>query len=126
MSQLHGGIIDYARQLKQDSSLENKFEGRNFVFDERRGERISNDIISSCHQCGEPHDIHVNCRNVNCNLLFIQCESCKKKYKNCCSIDCIEVLDMPIEKQKKLRKGKDNKKMYYRHKKVKLKLKTND
>ena len=126
VNQLHGGIIDYARQLKQDTSLENKFEGRNFVFDERRGERISNDVISSCHQCGEPHDIHVNCRNVNCNLLFIQCERCKKKYKNCCSLDCIEVLNMPADKQKKLRKGKDNKKMYFSHKKVQLKLKIND
>ena len=126
VNQLYGGIIDYARQLKQDTSLENKFEGRNFVFDERRGERISNDVISSCHQCGEPHDIHVNCRNVNCNLLFIQCERCKKKYKNCCSLDCIEVLDMPADKQKKLRKGKDNKKMYFSHKKVQLKLKIND
>ncbi len=126
VNQLHGGIIDYARQLKQDTSLENKFEGRNFVFDERRGERISNDVISSCHQCGKPHDIHVNCRNVNCNLLFIQCERCKKKYKNCCSLDCIEVLNMPADKQKKLRKGKDNKKMYFSHKKVQLKLKIND
>lgn len=126
VNQLYGGIIDYARQLKQDTSLENKFEGRNFVFDERRGERISNDVISSCHQCGEPHDIHVNCRNVNCNLLFIQCERCKKKYKNCCSLDCIEVLNMSADKQKKLRKGKDNKKMYFSHKKVQLKLKIND
>ena len=126
VNQLHGGIIDYARQLKQDTSLENKFEGKNFVFDERRGERVSNDIISNCHQCGEPHDIHVNCRNVNCNLLFIQCERCKKKYKNCCSLDCIEVLNMPLDKQKNLRKGKDNKKMYFSHKKVQLKLKIND
>jgi len=126
VNQLHGGIIDYARQLKQDTSLENKFEGRNFVFDERRGEKISNDVISSCHQCGESHDIHVNCRNVNCNLLFIQCERCKKKYKNCCSLDCIEVLNMPADKQKKLRMGKDNKKMYFSHKKVQLKLKIND
>ena len=126
VNQLHGGIIDYARQLNQDRSLENKFEGRNFVFDERRGERISKDIISSCHQCGEPHDVHVNCHNVNCNLLFIQCERCKKKYKKCCSLDCIEVLNMPIHKQKKLRKGKNNKKMYFSHKKVQLKLMTND
>lgn len=123
VNQLHGGIIDYARQLKKDKSLANNFEGRNFVFDERRGERISNDIISSCHQCGEPYDVHVNCRNVNCNLLFIQCCKCKEKYKNCCSIDCVEITSMPSEKQKKLRKGVDNKKMYYSHKRVQLNLK---
>ena len=124
VSQLHGGIIDYVRQLDKDKSLENKFEGKNFVFDERRGERITDDVISSCHQCGEPFDTHVNCRNVNCNLLFLQCDSCKKKYENCCSVDCIEITNLSAEKQKELRKETDNKKMYYSHKRVNLKLKT--
>ena len=122
VSQLHGGIIDYARQLKEDPSLENHFEGKNFVFDERRGERISDDVISYCHQCGSPYDTHVNCKNVNCNLLFLQCDNCKKEYEGCCSIDCIEVIKKPLKEQKKLRKGKENKKMYYSHKKVKLNL----
>jgi len=126
VSQLHGGIIDYARQLDKDESLSNNFEGKNFVFDERRGERISDDVISSCHQCGEPFDIHVNCRNVNCNLLFLQCDNCKEKYENCCSVDCIEVVNLPFEKQKELRKGTENKKMYYSHKRVNLNLKKDD
>ena len=120
VNQLHGGIIDYARQLNEDPKLENKFQGKNFVFDERRSERISEDIISFCHQCGTPCDIHVNCKNVNCNLLFIQCSRCKEKYKNCCSKKCIEVLNLTSEQQKKLRKGRENKKMYHSHKKVKL------
>jgi UPF0176 protein len=126
VSQLHGGIIDYSRQLNNNETLSNNFEGKNFVFDERRGERISDDVISSCHQCGEPFDTHVNCRNVNCNLLFLQCDSCKEKYENCCSIDCIEIVNFPSEKQKELRKGTDNKKMYYSHKRVNLKLKNDD
>ena len=120
VSQLHGGIIDYARQLNLDNDLENKFEGKNFVFDERRGERISDDVISFCHQCGTPYDTHVNCKNVNCNLLFLQCEKCQKKYHNCCSIECIEVINLPFDEQKRLRQGKENKKMYYSHKRVKL------
>jgi UPF0176 protein len=123
VNQLHGGIIDYVRQLKKDSSLRNNFRGRNFVFDERRGERISEDIISFCHQCGSPCDIHVNCNNVNCNLLFLQCDACKEKYENCCSIECIETSKYSKEKQKKLRKGVSNKKIYFSHKKVKLNLK---
>ena len=123
VNQLHGGIIDYARQLKKDNNLNNNFEGKNFVFDERRGERISNDIISNCHQCGEPFDTHVNCKNVNCNLLFLQCNLCKDKYKNCCSIECIDIMNLPLEEQKKRRIGADNKKMYYSHKRVKLNLK---
>jgi UPF0176 protein len=83
-------------------------------------------VISSCHQCGEPFDTHVNCRNVNCNLLFLQCDNCKEKYENCCSVDCIEIINLPPEKQKELRKGTDNKKMYYSHKRVNLKLKNDD
>ena len=126
VNQLYGGIIDYARQLDKDDSLSNNFEGKNFVFDERRGERISDNVISSCHQCGEPFDTHVNCRNVNCNLLFLQCNSCKEKYENCCSVDCIEIANLPLEKQKKLRKGTDNKKMYYSHKRVNLNLQKDD
>ena len=122
VNQLHGGIIDYVRQLKKNPNIKNNFEGRNFVFDERRGERISDKIISNCHQCGDPFDQHVNCKNTNCNLLFIQCDKCKKKYENCCSIECIEVINMPLERQKQLRKGIENKKMYYSHRKIKLNL----
>lgn len=123
VSQLHGGIIDYVRQINENDSIENKFVGKNFVFDERRAERISNDIISNCHQCGDPCDQHINCKNVNCNLLFLQCEKCKEEYDSCCSLDCIEVAKMPEDKRKKLRKGVENKKIYYSHKKVKLNLK---
>ena len=126
VNQLHGGIIDYARQLNKDDNLDNNFQGKNFVFDERRGERISNDVISSCHQCGEPYDTHVNCKNVNCNLLFLQCDICKKEYKNCCSVECIEIVNYSLEKQKELRKGTDNKKMYYSHKRVNLNLNKKD
>ena len=126
VNQLHGGIIDYARQLDSDESLNNNFEGKNFVFDERRGERISDDVISSCHQCGDPFDTHVNCKNVNCNLLFLQCDNCKEKYENCCSVDCIEIVNLPFEESKQLRKGSDNKKMYYSHKRVNLNLNKKD
>ena len=126
VNQLHGGIIDYVRQLKQDDSLTNNYIGKNFVFDERRGERISDDIISSCHQCGSSYDTHVNCKNVNCNLLFLQCESCQIKYENCCSIECVGIINLPIKKQKEIRKGSDKKKMYYSHKRVNLNLYKDD
>src|SRR3989338_6205211 len=49
--QLEGGIIKYANECRE-KGLENKFLGKNFVFDERRGERITDEIISKCHQCG--------------------------------------------------------------------------
>lgn len=103
--QLEGGIINYARQVEAQN-LENKFIGKNFVFDHRRGERISEDVIANCHQCGNSCDEHVNCANEACHLLFIQCESCAEKMDNCCSNECKEVHSLPLETQKELRKGK--------------------
>ena len=105
--QLEGGIIEYVRQVKADS-LENKFIGKNFVFDHRRGERISDDIISNCHQCGKSSDNHVNCENEACHLLFIQCNDCIEKMQGCCSKECQEVYNLPYEEQKSLRKGTHN------------------
>jgi UPF0176 protein len=105
--QLEGGIIKYANDTKSDG-IENKFVGKNFVFDERRGERITEDIVSVCHQCGNPADTHTNCLNNACHLLFIQCDSCKKSLENCCSEDCQRVFNLPEEDQKELRKGIEN------------------
>jgi len=105
--QLEGGIINYVRQTEAEG-LENKFIGKNFVFDQRRSERISNDVIANCHQCGEPADLHTNCANEACHLLFIQCEACKEKMENCCSTNCMEINRLPHEEQKALRKGQGN------------------
>ena len=105
--QLEGGIIEYARQIESEG-LENKFKGKNFVFDHRRGERISDEIISNCHQCGKACDVHENCANEACHLLFIQCEECKTTMENCCSDACKEINALSFEEQKALRKGKGN------------------
>ncbi len=102
--QLEGGIIKYANDCA-DLGIENKFIGKNFVFDERRGERISDDVVSQCHQCGEPFDTHTNCANDGCHLLFIQCDSCKEKNENCCSIECQDVIHLSVEEQKALRQN---------------------
>ena len=101
---LEGGIINYARQARE-KGLENKFIGKNFVFDDRLGERISNEVIAKCHQCGKPCDTHVNCKNEGCHLLFIQCEECAGKYDACCSTECQNIIHLPEEQQKELRKG---------------------
>ncbi len=103
---LEGGIIKYSRDAKE-KGLPNKFIGKNFVFDERLNERITDDIIATCHQCGEPFDDHVNCKNKACNLLFIQCPKCAEKYSGCCSTECQTVAALPEEEQRALRKGKD-------------------
>ncbi len=101
---LEGGIIHYAHTVKE-KGLENKFIGKNFVFDDRLGERISEAIIARCHQCGQPADTHTNCRNEGCHLLFIQCDACAAVYEGCCSEACREITHLPVEEQKELRKG---------------------
>ena len=105
--QLEGGIIEYTRQVKQNK-LENNFLGKNCVFDERKSERISDEIVSSCHQCGAPADTHVNCTNEACHLLFIQCKNCQEKMNTCCSDDCNKTIQLSYQEQKELRKGKQN------------------
>ncbi len=103
---LEGGIINYALQIKE-KGLETKFIGKNFVFDERLGERITQDVIATCHQCGQPADTHTNCLNDGCHLLFIQCEKCTAQYEGCCSKECQDTIHLPDERRKELRKGID-------------------
>jgi UPF0176 protein len=102
--QLEGGIIEYARQIKAEG-LESKFIGKNFVFDHRLGERITDDVVSQCHQCGAPCDVHTNCANEGCHLLFIQCENCAAQMQGCCSVECSDVINLPEDEQKTIRKG---------------------
>ncbi|MGB3006184.1 MAG: rhodanese-related sulfurtransferase [Chitinophagaceae bacterium] len=104
---LEGGIINYTRQVKENG-LDVKFIGKNFVFDDRLGERITEDIIAHCHQCGKPADTHTNCKNDGCHLLFIQCEDCAKEFEGCCSKECRDMIQLPEDRRKQLRKGKDN------------------
>lgn len=103
---LEGGIINYAKQVKEEG-LDSKFIGKNFVFDDRLGERITEDVIAKCHQCGKPADTHTNCANEGCHLLFIQCEACAKKYEGTCSTACHDFIHLPEEEQKEKRKGVD-------------------
>lgn len=103
---LEGGIIHYTNQVKE-KGMKNKFHGKNFVFDQRLGERITDEVIAHCHQCGKPADTHVNCVNDACHLLFIQCDACKKKFEGTCSKECQDFIHLPADEQKKLRSGID-------------------
>jgi len=96
---LEGGIINYVRQVRQEG-LENRFLGKNFVFDERMGERITDDVLATCHTCGAPCDTHINCANDACHLLFIQCGDCRNNFGSCCSSECMETRQLPAELQK--------------------------
>lgn len=112
MFHLEGGIIHYANQVKA-KELNNQFRGKNFVFDERLGERITDEIIAECHQCGAPADTHTNCKNEGCHLLFIQCDACANKHAGCCSDACHSVVLLPEEVQKEMRKGMDKGQMIF-------------
>lgn len=103
---VEGGIIEYVRQAKAQG-LPLKFVGKNFVFDERMGERVSDDVIAHCHQCGAPCDSHTNCRNEGCNLLFIQCPACAEQYEGCCSSACQDEMKLPLDEQRQLRRSRE-------------------
>lgn len=116
---IEGGIINYAKQVKEEN-IESGFIGKNFVFDNRLGEKITNDVIAHCHQCGKPCDTHTNCKNDGCHLLFIQCPECAEQYKGCCSPECMETLEMPMERRKELRKGIDKGQNIFNKSKIRL------
>ncbi|MBC7868216.1 MAG: rhodanese-related sulfurtransferase [Gloeobacteraceae cyanobacterium ES-bin-316] len=116
---LEGGIINYARQVKEEG-LKSEFKGKNFVFDDRLGERITGEIIASCHQCGKPADTHSNCKNDACHLLFIRCDECAVKYDGCCTPACQRVYHLPAEEQQKLREGRQNGIMIFNKSKKRL------
>lgn len=109
---IEGGIIEYARKAREQG-LPVRFIGKNFVFDNRMGERISPDIIAQCHQCGAPCDSHTNCRNAGCHLLFIQCPACAARYDGCCSVQCQQELTLPESEQRQLRAGREQGKMIF-------------
>lgn len=99
---LKGGIIDYAHQV-EEQGLENKFKGKNFVFDERLGERIGNEIISTCHLCKKTKsDTHYHCKNQICHTLFIGCDDCIAAKGGYCGFVCQQVDKLPAETKKTL------------------------
>ena len=107
VKQLKGGIIQYAHDIKKNG-VKSKFIGKNFVFDARLGERVSDDIISNCHICNKSSDIHRDCKNDACHILFIQCQECERDLNGCCSDKCKEIASLPIETQKDLRKNQNS------------------
>jgi UPF0176 protein len=122
---LEGGIINYAQQVKA-AGIKSKFIGKNFVFDNRLGERITDDVIAKCHQCGTPADTHTNCINSACHLLFIQCAACAAEYEGCCNTECRDFIHQPEEVQQQLRKNIDKGRNVFNKAKARVRPKLGD
>jgi predicted sulfurtransferase len=91
---LEGGVQNY---LESEGSA--GWNGSLYVFDDRMAvsaEQLLGDetdgampSATPCALCGAQPDLpHINCANVDCNLLFIACKSCKERLKSCCCEDC--------------------------------------
>lgn len=102
--QLEGGIIEYVRQVRADG-LENRFQGVNFVFDERMAERVSEDVVAECHHCGAACDTVTNCANTACNVLMVQCPDCAGALHETCGEACREFMALPEDERKARRAG---------------------
>ncbi|MEN9362609.1 MAG: hypothetical protein RL095_4144 [Verrucomicrobiota bacterium] len=103
--QLDGGILGYVRGIRENG-LPSRFHGRNFVFDGRLGEKVTDEILARCFICGAPADEHQNCADTACHRLHIRCPDCAHRLKDCCSEDCLASLDLPeaqhLERRRRL------------------------
>ena len=97
-----GGVIDYKHQVEQQG-LENKFRGTNFVFDERLGEPIGDEVISYCHLCEtNKSDQYTHCRFKPCHVLFIGCDNCIEQKRGYCSYTCLLMDRLPRATKKRI------------------------
>lgn len=86
---LQGGIVAYNRELASYRAanhshretamisatdngaaipIESLFKGVNYVFDERIGARVTEDVLTACEQCSTDCDSFTNCLNYSCNV----------------------------------------------------------
>lgn len=102
--QLSGGIIRYA-EYARETGMDSQFKGKNFVFDDRRAEKVTEDVLAQCAQCAGSCDRYVNCANEMCNLLFIQCEACEVRLMKCCSDACIKIASLADLERRRYRRS---------------------
>ncbi|KAF9186079.1 hypothetical protein BGZ51_002267 [Haplosporangium sp. Z 767] len=122
---LQGGVTAYGRYVQEQreaaaataltkdassttadaSKVPSIYKGKNFTFDKRLGEPITDDVLAKCHICGSACDTYCNCANTACNLLMISCPSCLEKHEGTCgSGSCVDMVKLLNEKQKNIPK----------------------
>lgn len=103
--QLYGGIINYKHEIEQAGEA-SKFHGKNFVFDGRMAEAVTDEVVGKCYICKSPADHYDNCKSDLCHALFIACDTCRTNMLGTCSEACKKVALLSEDEQKLLRKGK--------------------
>ena len=84
---IKGGIHSYTEAFP-----DGHFRGKNYVFDARITQKITDDILGTCDHCKEPNDDYTNCINAQCNKQIIVCPNCIGTYHNTCSKKCAELV----------------------------------
>lgn len=85
--QIKGGIHKYAEAYPNGF-----FRGKNYVFDGRIAQKVTNDIQAVCKHCSIPYDDYSNCLNAECNKQIIVCPPCADLYNTTCSLGCKELV----------------------------------
>lgn len=85
--QLEGGIHRYIEKYPDGF-----FRGKNYVFDARLTQKVTDDILTTCDRCPMPCDQYENCANARCNARFIACAACAPETDGACSISCHELV----------------------------------
>lgn len=85
--QLDGGILTYIHQHQ------NKYwQGGMFVFDDRKVVEPNTDAdlkyTSLCKHCSQPTAHYINCYNLDCDRIFVCCQSCAESHNYRCSDPC--------------------------------------
>ncbi|CAG8512294.1 4926_t:CDS:10 [Ambispora leptoticha] len=63
---LKGGVTAYGRFVAANPFIKSLYKGRNFTFDKRLGEPITDDIVSQCHTCDCKIRTKHTCGNRTC------------------------------------------------------------
>ncbi len=84
---IRGGIQRYIEKYPDGF-----FRGKNYVFDGRLTQPVTDDILAECEQCKIAYDDYSNCINAECNKQIIVCPPCIEIFHNTCSQTCNDLV----------------------------------
>ena len=84
---IKGGIHRYVEAFP-----DGYFRGKNYVFDGRVTDPVTDDVLAYCEHCRIAYDEYSNCINAECNKQIIVCPPCTAVYHNTCSPTCLNLV----------------------------------